>query len=359
MRTLWALALLFVLRAPSAAALEIANVSHAPLAIDPAKHETVAIRFRLSEPARVALRVFDGRDLLVREVAPTKPLPAGDAELRWDGRDAKGRPVPPEAYVYTLTAANSEKESVEYDLADLSGNEEIDPPAVRWDAKGQRVSYELRAPARVVIRAGLANGPLLATIIDWVARAAGPHAEAWNGKDESQLIDVSQHPDLQLGVQAWSLPKNAIIVLPDSPRVSLIESLPATALHRTKKREDPPQERALNQQPIERRSDVRLRLSLPKSSKKAADGTPIAAGATALEIDVDPRDRERLLDQRFEVGFFIDGKYMFENEVGFLPMTWIWDAATANQGVHYVTGNVWGYSGQFGTTTIAVHAAPQ
>ncbi len=145
------------------------------------------------------------------------------------------------------------------------------------------------------------------------------------------------------------------MVLPEKPRVELIDGLDERD-RRVKKRQEKPKERALHQQPIESRGDVRIRLSVSQGAASGPDGLPLVSGRTAIELDVDPRDRARLLDQRFEVGFFVDGKYVFENEVGFLPMTWVWDASSANEGVHYVTGNVWSYSGQFGTTTIGVRA---
>ncbi len=126
-----------------------------------------------------------------------------------------------------------------------------------------------------------------------------------------------------------------------------------------KKRDSVPRERALDQQPIGRRGDVQVRLSIPDGVARDPKALPIAAGKVAIQLDVDPDDRARLLEQRFEVGFFLDGKYMFENEVGFLPMTWVWDAGAVNEGIHYVTGNVWGYAGQFGATTIAVRVAPK
>ena len=103
---------------------------------------------------------------------------------------------------------------------------------------------------------------------------------------------------------------------------------------------------------------MRIRLSTPEGLARDATGFPITRGKLAIQLDVDPPDRERLIEQRFEAGFFLDGKHVFENEVGFLPMTWVWDASAVNEGVHYVTGNVWGYAGQFGTTTIAIRVAP-
>jgi hypothetical protein len=41
-------------------------------------------------------------------------------------------------------------------------------------------------------------------------------------------------------------------------------------------------------------------------------------------------------------------------------MTWLWDTSTVNEGEHYVTTNVRGYEGNFGTATLkvwVVHAA--
>jgi len=341
-----------------ALALEITNVSHAPAAFDPTKR-SAEIRFRLSEPARVVVRIFDGRDLLIREMALPKTLAAGDQKLSWDGRDERGRPVPPEAYVYTLTATSASGEVVEHDLTDLSGDEALAPPIARWDATAQSIHYELPSNARVNIRAGLANsGPLLRTVIDWVARGAGPHAEPWDGKDESGLVDASRNPDLQIVAQAWALPKNAIIVLPEGPSVQLIEKLDWPETRRAKKKSARLRERALDQQPIGRRGDVRIHLSVPEKFGRDPGGVPIARGKVEIQLDVDPSDRARLVEQRFEVGFFLDGKHIFENELGFLPMTWVWDAGAVNGGVHYVTGNVWGYAGQFGTTTIAIRVPP-
>jgi len=341
--------------ATPASALEFANVSHAPMAFDPTKGETTKIRFRLSEPARVALQVFDGRDLLVRKVAPSESLGSGDHELVWNGRDERGRVVPPEAYVFTLTATARTGQVVEYDLTDLVAAEALPQPVVKWDATEKELHYTLRAPARVNIRAGLANsGPLLRTLIDWASRDAGAHTERWDGKDESGLVDASHNPELQLVAQAWPLPRNAIVVLPERPRVELISKLDWPESHRSRKRTAPVKERALDQQAIERRGDVHLRLSLPEGLARDADGVPVAHGEVAIQLDVDPADRARLIEQRFEAGFYLDGKHMFENEIAFLPMTWVWHAGEVNQGVHYVTGNVWGYAGQCGTATIAI-----
>ena len=68
-------------------------------------------------------------------------------------------------------------------------------------------------------------------------------------------------------------------------------------------------------------------------------------------------DRTRILAERFETVFYLDGRYEFENEVGFLPATWVWDPEGANEGVHYLTGNLLGYEGHFGIATVKVYVS--
>ena len=45
---------------------------------------------------------------------------------------------------------------------------------------------------------------------------------------------------------------------------------------------------------------------------------------------------------------------VFENETGFLPMTWNWDTSNASPGIHYLTANLRGYEGNFGMATVKV-----
>jgi hypothetical protein len=68
----------------------------------------------------------------------------------------------------------------------------------------------------------------------------------------------------------------------------------------------------------------------------------------------DAKEAERILAERFETAFFLDGQYQFEHEAGFLPATWMFDPAGASPGVHYLTGNLLGYEGHFGIATLAV-----
>src|SRR5688572_24379281 len=112
---LW-LAILTVV-AGSASAMEIRLVRHEPALFDPRRGESATIFFQLPEPAQVLLSIYDGRDLRVREIRSKGVLPAGDHELRWDGRAASGHPVPPEAYVYILEARTPSGAVSRWDLS--------------------------------------------------------------------------------------------------------------------------------------------------------------------------------------------------------------------------------------------------
>jgi hypothetical protein len=107
------------------------------------------------------------------------------------------------------------------------------------------------------------------------------------------------------------------------------------------------------QQPLESRGDFKVLWTLPKLPR-SANGVPIVSGVTPVRLDVEAVDRERALSRRFEPVFFVDGQFAFENEVGFVPMTWNFDPATLNEGEHFLTVNLRGYEGNFGMATLKV-----
>ena len=61
------------------------------------------IRFTLAAASRVTVEIHDVAGRRLREVL-NAPLPAGEHSLRWDGRDASGRPVPAGSYFAVVRA---------------------------------------------------------------------------------------------------------------------------------------------------------------------------------------------------------------------------------------------------------------
>jgi FlgD Ig-like domain len=358
MRAVTALALAWTLGASPAFALEILYVQATPRHFDPARGEEIAISFRLTEPAPVIVRIYDGRDLEIRKIE-TGPLEVGDHQIRWDGHDFAGRPVPPEAYRYTLEALlPSGSPPVVWDPSDLTGGETLRVERTQWDPAAGVVRYQLPEPARVRIRIGLRDGgPLLRTLLDWVPRDAGVHEEPWDGLDASGILELAHHPRLSFQPEAFSLPQNAILVDPPPEHVTLITDLPPEPGRRPAA---PARSRRMldfARQPLESRSDFPLKLDLVERGDRSPDGLPIVRGSSGVRVDLDRAETRALLGERFEVVFFIDGQFVFENETGFLPMTWIWDTGAVNPGPHYVTANLRGYEGHFGLATLEVWVA--
>lgn len=370
MRRMGLLALLFfmlpLLRPEGEArAVEISGVRHEPAAgFDPLQGGAAIVHFRLSEPARAEVRVYDGRDRLVRTLVPgsgpaepSEPnepteLAAGQHRIEWDGRDSRGRPVPPEAYRYTIHATARGAEPVEWDISDQTEGERLRPDGVNWDPESGRIHYTLTRPARVRIRVGLrGNGPMLRTVVGWVARPSGANEEAWDGFDASHVLDLRQHPKLLVDVRAYSLSKNTLLVGPPSAQVHLIPDLPADTPVREKKQRYAKRMYDYARQQIEHRRDIPLSLVLPDELAEDSAGLPIVTQPTPVRLQVSDADRALLVNQRFEAVFYVDGVYVFETEVGFFPMTWKWDVRAVPDGEHYVTVNLRGYEGHFGLAT--------
>lgn len=356
-RAWWGIALAAVLLLPGtihAEGLVISNVRPNSLQLDPAKGEKLQLSFQLNMPARAKLQVFDGRELLIREVADTGPAAAGDRTLSWDLRDHAGKVVPAEAYTYVIEAQSNDGKVVRYDLADATAGHTVAARDVRVDKASGAISYVLDRPARVNVRIGLNNaGPLLRTLIDWVVRPSGQQVERWNGKDASEVLDLAAHPRLLVSVQAFSLPENSILVGEPQQQVQLIAGLPTDAPRRKKTGKQAKRMYSHAQQPLESRGDFNVLWTLP-DLPRSADGVPIVTSVTPVRLDVEQADRERALSRRFEPVFFIDGQFVFENEVGFVPMTWNFDPSALNEGEHFLTVNLRGYEGNFGMATLKV-----
>jgi hypothetical protein len=335
--------------------LAITNVQPDRAQVASSKDAGVQLRFAITAPAQVALRIYDGRDLQIRQVESRSVLPTGEHSLKWDLRDERGRWVPDEAYSYVLEARGKDGKTVRHDLTDLTAGATVAVRDAKWDAQSGKLSYVLDRPGRVSVRRGLnEGGPLLRTLLDWVARPAGLQQEQWDGRDASDVLDLGKHPRLVTSVQAFSLPENSILVGAATSKVTLIADLDAKTPRREKSSATPKRMYAHGQQPLDARGDFKVQLTMSNTLPRTDAGIPIVTSLTPVRLEVSELDRERALSRRFEPVFFVDGQFAFENEVGFVPMTWNFDPAALNEGEHFLTVNLRGYEGNFGMATVKV-----
>jgi hypothetical protein len=252
-----------------------------------------------------------------------------------------------------LIARNAKGQSI-HDLTDLTGGAPVTATDVRWDAATGTVRYALDRPARVNLRLGLETGPYLRTLIDWVPRGAGAHAEHWDGRDASGVLNLANNPALTPVVKAYALPDNTLFVGAPPDRLQFVAERDAAIV---RERNSPlPAKRMFDnsQQPLESRGDLPALLGVGGGFKQDSEGRWVVSGDVPLTVNVPDADRQRVLQRRFEAVFYVDGVFAHENELGYLPLTWTWNTAQFNPGEHFVTLNIRGYEGNFGTATIKV-----
>ncbi len=318
---------------------------------DPQKGEMVEVRFSLNEPAKVTLSIFDGRDRLVSTTV--QDLAAGDRVLKWNGQDAAHKPVPAEAYTYTLLATNANGQT-RHDLTDLTGGAPLAVQDVRWDPAEGRIHYYLDKPGRVNLRLGLEGGPHLRTVIDWVPRSAGANAETWDGIDASGVLNLSGNPAIVPSVKAYALPDNTVFVGDNPNRIRFASEAEANVQRERTAPQSPRQMFNHTQQPLETRGDLDAQLSLAGKARQDNDGRWVVSGKIPLRADVADAQRLIAIERRFEAVFYVDGVFSHENEIGYLPLTWTWDSSQVNNGEHFLTVNIRGYEGNFGAASVKV-----
>ena len=280
---------------------------------------------------------------------------AGEYSQKWNGKDDSNRMVPAEAYHYTIEAAGVDGHLVEYDISDYTGGKRLKIKNVVWSRESRQFEYKLKKPARILLRIGLENnGPLLANVMNWVPRAVGNHVERWDGMDISGVIELSKHPKMDIDIQAYTLSKNTILVGEKPMQVAFVDIKQSKEKRKQKKI---PRKRmvAAQQQAPETRGDYPAKLSLPEGLPKTDGGVPIVSGLLPVVLSVAQANNAVALNRRAESVFYVDGLFSFENEVGFLPMTWQLNTNELNEGEHYLSVNLRGYEGNFGLATIKIH----
>lgn len=334
--------------------LSIGLVNHEPAIFDPRMSESLSISFNLSHPSDVVVRIYDDRGLQIRSLVAVD-LQAGRNNLIWDGRDEVGNLTPPEAYTYTITAEAEGLASATYDMSKLVGGAELLVRNVSWDLDTRSIGFQLDTPGRVMIRIGFTDGgALMRSLLQWAPRTSGYHREPWDGFDASNSVFIGDHDALEFQVIAYSLSPNTVIVGPPSGAPAWIPEADISweATPRLSRVNRQNYSAPVNQAAETRRDFVPEFVIVDQHSEMIGD-------SIRLRVDFPDEMRAVLMSRRFELGFFLDGKFLYENEIGYLPFTWEWSSADVPPGQHFITVNVWGYAGNFGSATIPIMIATE
>jgi flagellar hook assembly protein FlgD len=338
--------------------LAISNIHLDSKTFLPDKSETVTIGYTLSKAATVTLRIYSRNNLCVRILCADQNLAAGLNSIAWNGRDGNDRIVASGAYFYTIEAIGAGGRKYIYDRTDDTGGMLLKVRKGSIDVEKRQVVYFMPKAGRVRIRAGIKKGPLLNTIVDWEPRQAGQHVENWDGKDNAGLIDLFKINSREVYVVAYSLPDNSIIVKRKIPSVSetlelttVLQKSDTDKIRRPEKQNDSIQiyKHARHDEAI--CHEPQFKVLFPQASFDPDENIPVLKGTTPVKIIIAEKDRRHLESERFEVMFFIDTVFLFEDEEGFTPFTYMWNTAGLPEGEHIVTVNIMSYDDHCGVVS--------
>lgn len=225
------------------------------------------------------------------------------------------------------------KENLQHIASDLTkmpdaSTGEILATDISFDPKTGEVKYTLPEAALVRLRVGIKEGgPMLRTLLDWEPRDQGPHLEVWDKEDASGQIEIGARGDLLLVLTCRPAARQAGIPPDFKKGVSDILSL-------------------------EKSPDFDV--DFPLAAKEANQPLPILTGAAPIRITLSEKDKRRLTESKYEIMFFIDYVFLFEDEDGVSPFTYMFNTAGINEGEHVLTVNLIGYNGEVGTKSVKV-----
>lgn len=348
---------------PSALAEDqaIANVKTDRNVIEPG--EQAAISFNTAKPGRITVQVHSPDYVVVRDLVSNVQKPAGHFTFFWDGTDDQGRRVPDEAYTFGILLEAEEGETATYAPAAVSGGEKAfaDLRHIEKGAGGYEIGYFLPEFCRVALRAGVHEGPLLATLVDWRPRTPGMHTLTWSGKDPEGNFDVLEIPDAYVYIEAFRLPENSVWVkgsdldyrtylatLPDSEsrkEITTARSVQEGAMERS-------EAFILPQYTVPQSWNTTPQFAVfaadDPSTGLAGQGSVTASGDMALIVAAAP-DYEPLFNQmRFELVVYVDGRRIDEEESAYTPYHYVLDTRRLTEGEHLITFNLASITGQVG-----------
>ena len=330
----------------------IARVSVDKKIFDPAKDKIVNFRFYLAHSVeQVQVKLYDINGRLINTFTKTD-LPREFNTISWDGKDSRGNLFNGDQVTYVIIA-NDKAETFTYD-PDESAGQEIKAHDFSYDADTGKIHYVLPRAARVRLRAGIKEGPLLRTIWDWQPQEAGEHEFTWDGADSSGNLHVLKHPGLDLNLTGYTLADNSII-LPGGQFALADDTSLEKRVGQTG--EDKDKYFHYKHNPVNCH-EPKFSIAFPDAGKTAS-GLPLLSGKVPVRLELAAADREYTINKRFEVVVSVDTIFLREEEEGISPLTFYWDTKNLNPGEHLLTINIISYDDHIGTLTQKVMIAGQ
>ncbi len=326
----------------------LSNVTISSSSFNPRAGQKVSVSYVLSAPANVEAALYDPDFTLVRTLKSEGVQAGGRASLAWDGKDQDGVVVPDEAYFFTITARDAQGAIETYDPTSFSGGEGKDIVKADIDPVSRAITYHLPSAARVLIRLGVQDGPLLNTLVDWKPRVAGEITEHWNGRDQDDVLDMLGQQRFKMLITCFTLPENSVITYGNREVDYRGYRKSVKAGRSVKDRPRRPEAVLSPHYQLPRTVDYSPKLTMIFADAQEKAGMPVLKGKALVKVDIGEEQKSFFVEQQYEVTFFLDTEFYTEQEVGYAPFNWVWDLTDVPAGEHLLTVNLSGFKDQIG-----------
>jgi len=332
----------FLTRQATQSFVRISEVKVEPKVFDFEVGSEVSISLRLNEPATVGIGIHDSGHRVAGRLASNVRKEAGRHSFAWNGRNDAGEPVHDGVYLFTIEAEDG-GHLMTYDPYLRTYGHQITKERFDYDREERKISFVLPRAAMVRVSVGLSDGGLYKTIAEWHPETAGRKTYLWDGYDRSHIINLSSHPKLIFYTTAYTLADNSIIVRNSPNGASEARHVPRAASG------------AFPHAFHDRRfcREPRFNVEIVEECEHNEDGLPIVKGKVPIRISLGKNDK-RLISERFEILFFEDSVFIFEDEDAPDPFNYYWDTAHLNDGTHILTVNIVGYQDHIGIESLEV-----
>jgi len=388
------------------------KLSVTPNKINPIKGEQACLNYRVTEKSSYKISICRETGLKVREFTFNAVEP-GNCTITWDGKNGCGEVVPQGIYFIEVYKMTKEKpttpiptketlekegkyiEDLNNNLVDVQGNQwikvysELDnpvgpilPKGINIDKKTKTISYTLDKDAKVRIRAGISNGPMMDIIHDWQAEGKGEHKVKWNGFDTSNTYDIMNDKRMTIVISAIELPENYIYVSQSPSSLSAYNTKCGKIFY---------EKLPYDKRRIVRGSDIEASLAMQPDSannigqaptmfdiaKMHLEHNPLYCKEANIQVDIidgygEDKNGSYIIDKdtefvvylgtdskwvendRYKIEIYIDGVFLNGEFKGYVPYRFKPDIAGLNKGRHLLTINLRSFQDHMGVVNLPI-----
>jgi hypothetical protein len=240
-------------------------------------------------------------------------------------------------YFPILQAKSKRRGTFVYNPTAEPWGEQIIAPDISYDAKSQKLSFEVDQMTYGRLRVGLKEGgPVYKTLAPWQLWQPGTHTLEWNGKDVQDYQSVLKKENLSYSFDAFSLPPNSITVIGAAKAEALGHpEYQQFSIH-------PPRGGQLSYFSLEADSqEAEPELAVSWENSKEKKGRVVLKGKAVCTVSfADLNKRASALKAGSELILYLDDTYVIETPVDSLPASIGFDTGEFSNGQHVVTINL-------------------